>query len=58
MEEGDVAADALEEGALLGDFSGEEDMGDEPLTGSGGLRVETAPAPKVVRRTSSSGGSA
>ena len=53
-----MAADALEEGALLGDFSGEEDMGDEPLTGSGGLRVETAPAPKVVRRTSSSGASA
>jgi len=49
-----VAAEALEEGALLGDYSGEEgeEMDDEPLTGIGGSRIES---PGVVRRSSSSG---
>ena len=55
MEEGDVAADALEQGALLGDFSGEdedtEEVDDEPLTGNGGARIERAPR-GLVRRTS------
>ena len=55
MEEGEVAAEALEEGALLGDYSGEEgeEMDDEPLTGIGGSRIERSPG--VVRRSSSSG---
>ncbi|CAD6578875.1 MAG: Tlg2-vesicle protein [Tremellales sp. Tagirdzhanova-0007] len=47
MEEGDVVAEALEQGALLGDFSGEdedaEELDDEPLTGTGGARIERPP---------------
>ncbi len=54
-----MAAEALEEGALLGDFSGEEEIDDGPLTGAGGLRSERSGSgrgPGVVRRSSSSGG--
>ena len=57
MEEGDVVAEALEQGALLGDFSGEdedaEELDDEPLTGTGGARIERPPR-GLVRRSSDS----
>ncbi|KAK4687680.1 hypothetical protein P7C73_g2419, partial [Tremellales sp. Uapishka_1] len=61
VQEGDLAVEALEaleEGALLGDYSGEED--DEGLTvvaedSGSGLKATRSP---VVRRTSGSGGSA
>jgi len=57
LEAGEIAADAMESGELLGDFSGEEEMEDEPLSARGGSRVERSSAPKGMRRTSSSAGS-
>ena len=50
-EEGGLAADALERGALLGDYSDDEEAADEPLTPGHSLR----PSGNMLRRTSSSG---
>ena len=47
--DGELAAEALEEGALLGDYSDEEEMEDEPLT----VRGESLRPTGLLHRTSS-----
>ncbi|ORX39329.1 hypothetical protein BD324DRAFT_619269 [Kockovaella imperatae] len=49
-DEGELAADALERGALLGDYTDDEEAADEPLTLGHSMR----PSDSMLRRTSSS----